>query len=314
VPLDPMMKAFLDQMAAVPGPKMWEVEPQDGRALFVAMMQLVGPKDVPVGKVQNLTMPGPAGEIALRNYTPVAAKSEPLPTLVFFHGGGWVIGDLDTHDGLCRMFANEAGVRVIAVNYRLAPEAKFPAAVDDALAALAWIETNAASLGVDANSVAVGGDSAGGTLAAVVTQLTKQKGTPKIAFQILLFPVTDLSAETPSIREFAEGHFLERATLHWFRDNYLPADADRTDPRVSPLLAQDFSGLPPAYILVAGCDPLHDEGVAYAEKLKAAGVNVTLVDYPGLVHDFIYMQTILPQAPEAVKAAAAALKGALRTE
>ena len=249
----------------------------------------------------------------MRNYTPVAAKSEPLPTLVFFHGGGWTIGNLETHDGLCRMLANDAGVRVIAVDYRLSPEAKFPSAVDEAFAALNWIETNAASLGVDANRVAVGGDSAGGALAAVVTQLAKQKGAPKIAFQLLLFPVTDLSTETPSMKEFAEGYFLERETLHWFYDNYLPADADRTDPRISPLLSKDFTGLPPAYVVVGGCDPLHDEGVAYAEKLKAAGVNVTLVDYPGLVHDFIYMQTVLPQAPEAMKAAAAALKGALKT-
>jgi acetyl esterase len=307
------MKAFLDQMAAVGGPKMWDVTPAQGRELFVAMMQMVGPKDVPVGKVQNVTMPGPAGEIVLRNYTPVAAKSEPLPTLVFFHGGGWTIGNLETHDGLCRTLANDAGVRVIAVDYRLSPEAKFPSAVDEAFAALNWIETNAASLGVDANRVAVGGDSAGGALAAVVTQLAKQKSAPKIAFQLLLFPVTDLSTETSSMREFAEGYFLERETLHWFYDNYLPAGADRTDPRISPLLSKDFAGLPPAYVVVGGCDPLHDEGVAYAEKLKAAAVNATLVDYPGLVHDFIYMQAVLPQAPEAMKAAAAALKGALKT-
>lgn len=311
MPLDPMMKAFLDQMAAVPGPKMWDVSPADARLMFNAMMQLVGPQDVPIGKVQNLTMPGPGGEIALRSYTPVAAKGENLPTLVYFHGGGYVIGNLDAIDGLCRMLANDSGARVISVDYRLAPESKFPAAIEDSYAALCWIEANAAHLGVDANRLAVGGDSAGGGLAAVVCQMAKEKGAPKLAFQMLLFPVTQIGGETRSLREFAQGYFLERATLDWFFSHYLPADADRTDPRISPLLAKDVSGLPSAYVMLGGFDPLHDEGLAYAEKLRAAGVSATIADYPDLVHDFIYMQAVLPQAPEAMKAAAGALKAAL---
>jgi acetyl esterase/lipase len=311
VPLDPLVKGFLDQMAAVPGPKMWEVPASAAREVFAAMMQLVGPKDVPIGKVQNLTMPGPGGEIALRSYAPVAAKGEPLPTLVFFHGGGYVIGNLETHDGLCRMLANESGARVIAVDYRMAPEHKFPAAVEDAYAAVNWIEDNAASLGVDANRIAVGGDSAGGGLAAVVSQMAKEKGDPKIVFQMLLFPVTQIGNETTSMREFGEGYFLEAETLKWFFKHYLPDDADRSDPRISPLVAKDVAGLPPAYVMLGGYDPLHDEGQAYADKLRAAGVKVTVADYPDLVHDFIYLQAVLPQAPEAVKGAAAALKGAL---
>jgi acetyl esterase len=307
-----MLKAFLDSMAAVPGPKMWEIPPGAAREAFAGMMQLVGPKDVPIGKVQNLTMPGPGGDLALRIYTPVAAKSEPLPTLVFFHGGGYVIGDLDTHDGLCRMFANAANIRVIAVDYRLAPEHKFPAAIEDAFAAVCWIEAHAAELGVDANHVAVGGDSAGGGIAAALSLMAKEKGAPKIAFQMLLFPVTQIGGRTKSLHEFAEGYFLELATLEWFYDHYGAAsDVDRSDTRMSPLLAKDFAGLPPAYIMVAGFDPLHDEGVAYGEKLRAAGVSVALADYPDMVHDFIYLQSVLPQAPEAVKAAAAALKAAL---
>ncbi|MGA9795293.1 MAG: alpha/beta hydrolase [Rhizomicrobium sp.] len=313
MPLDPMVKGFLDQMAAVPGPKMWELDPAVAREMFNAMMQMVGPKDVPIGKVQNLTMPGPGGEIRLRNYTPVGAKSEPLPTLVFYHGGGFVIGNLDTHDGLCRMLANDAGVRVIAVDYRLSPESKYPGAVDDAIAAVTWIEAHAADLGVDANRVAVGGDSAGGALAAVVCEQAKLKGAPTIAFQLLLFPVTQVNAKTGSMHKNAEGYFLELATLEWFYDHYgANADVDKSDPRISPLRAKDFSGLPPAYIVTAEFDPLHDDGVHYAEKLRAAGVSVTHVDYPGLVHDFIYLQAIIPQAPEAMKAAAAALKGALK--
>jgi acetyl esterase len=311
VPLDPLVKGFLDQMASVPGPKMWEVPPAVARETFNAMMQLVGPKDVPIGKVQNLTMPGPGGDIALRSYVPVAAKGEALPTLVFFHGGGFVIGNIESHDGLCRMLANEAGVRVISVAYRLSPEHKFPAAVEDAFAAVDWIENNAASLGVDANRIAVGGDSAGGGLAAVVAQLAKAKGDPKIVYQMLLFPVTQIGTETGSMREFGEGYFLDAATLRWFFNHYLLDSADRADPRVSPLQAKDVSGLPPAYIMLGGFDPLHDEGAAYADRLRAAGVKVQVADYPDMVHDFIYLQAVLPQAPEAVKAAAAALKGAL---
>ena len=198
MPLDPLVKGFLDQMALMPGPKMSELTPEQGRAMFVAMMQMVGPKDVPVGKVENIKAPGPGGDIPMRVYTPVAAGADSLPVLVYFHGGGFVIGDLDTHDGLCRQFANEGGFRVIAVDYRLAPEHKFPAALDDAFAAVTWIEANASKLGVDANRIAVGGDSAGGALAAEVTQLAKAKGGPKIAFQMLMFPVTQIGNETAS--------------------------------------------------------------------------------------------------------------------
>jgi acetyl esterase len=311
MPIDPVMKAFLDQMAMQPGPKMWELSASDARAVFGGLTQLAGPRDVPIGKVVNLKAQGPRGNIPLRNYTPVAAGGEPLPTLIYYHGGGYVIGDLETHDGLCRLFANEASVRVIAVDYRLAPEHKFPAAVDDAYAALEWIEANASELGVDANRLAVGGDSAGGCLAAVVAQMAKERGGPKLVFQMLLFPVTEVGSGTQSMRENASGYFLEKATLDWFFGNYLEKGANTSDVRMSPLLASDLSGLPPAYVMVAGFDPLHDEGVAYAERLRAAGVSVAVADYPHLVHVFIYLQAVLPQAAEAVRAASAALRGAL---
>jgi acetyl esterase len=313
MPLDPVMKAFLDQMAQQPGPKMHELAASGARALFTALMDAVGPKDVPIGKVVNLTCPGPGGEIPLRSYTPVAPAAEALPALVYYHGGGFVIGDLDTHDGCCRMIANEAGIQVIAVDYRLAPEHKFPAAPDDAYAALAFVEANARELGVDANRLAVGGDSAGGALAAVVAQIARDKGGLKLAFQVLLFPVTQIGTATRSLQHFAEGYFLERAGLEWFYANYLPADADKSDPRVSPLFAQSFAGLPPAFVMVAEFDPLHDEGVQYAEKLRQAGVAVEISDHAGLVHDFIYLQGVLPQAALAVKDIAAALKRALKT-
>jgi acetyl esterase len=297
-------------MAALPGPKMWDQPPSEGREAFVALLQLAGPKDVPIGKTETLAASGPAGGIPIRVYTPVAAGSEALPVLVYFHGGGFVIGDLDTHDGLCRMFANEAGCRVVAVHYRLAPEHKFSAAVDDAIAAVNWVCANATQLGIDANRVAVGGDSAGGALAAVVAQAARDSGAPKLAYQMLLFPVTQIGGDTASLREFAVGYFLEKKTLDWFFGHYLPTSADTSDPRISPLLAASFKGLPPAFIMLGGFDPLHDEGESYAKKLRAAGVPVTVADYSDMVHCFIYLQTILPQAREAVSGAAKALKSA----
>jgi len=313
MPLDPLLKTFLDQLAAQPQPKLWETEPPEARELFAAFMQAVGPKDVPIGKITNLSIPGPAGSIPARSYSPIAVGSEPHATLIFFHGGGFVIGSVDTHDGLCRMLANLSGCRVISVEYRLAPEHKFPAAVEDAFAAASWIETNAAQLGVDANRLAVGGDSAGATLAAVVSQLARDKGAPKLAFQLLLFPTTDISADTNSKRTFTSGYFLEAKDIDWFFRYSFAPDADHADPKASPLLAENLAGLPPAYIMAAEFDPLHDEGVAYAEKLRAAGVAVTLDDRSAMIHDFVYLQAVLPQAAEALGSAAAALKAALTT-
>src|SRR5580704_7524363 len=208
MPLDPLVKAFLDKAAAIPRPKAWEMPPLMARQSFAAMMQLTGPKDVGVGKIDNFTIPGPGGKIRARAYAPVAAVGS-QPTLIYFHGGGFVVGGLESHDGLCRLFSAEGGFKVIAVDYRLAPEHPWPAAVDDAWAATQWIEENAASLGVDAGRVAVGGDSAGGMLAAIVTQLARDKGGLKIAYQLLLFPNTQMGGETSSMSEFAVGYFLE---------------------------------------------------------------------------------------------------------
>jgi acetyl esterase len=311
MPLDPLLKAFLDELAAQPQPKLWELEPPAAREMFAALMHAVGPKDVPIGKVANFTIPGPGGDIAARSYLPVAAGSELQPTLVYFHGGGFVIGSVEAYDGLCRMLANRSACRVISVEYRLAPEHKFPAAVDDALAAVRWIETNAAQLGVDANRLAVGGDSAGAALAAVVCQLARDAGAPSLDFQMLLFPVTHIAAETNSRCAFASDYFLEAKGIEWFFNHYFGPETDVTDPRASPLLSENMASLPPAYIMVAGFDPLHDEGVAYAEKLRAAGVKVTLDAYPDMVHDFIYLQAVLPQAAEAIGNAANALKEVL---
>jgi acetyl esterase len=310
MPLDPVLKGFLDQMSSVPGPKMWEGSAEEGRQAFVGLMQLAGPKDVPIGKVENISTKGIYGNVPLRIYSPVAAGSDSLPVLIYFHGGGFVIGDLDTHDGLCRMFANDAGCRVVAVHYRLAPENKYPAAVNDAFSALAWVVVNASELGIDPNRVAVGGDSAGGALAAIMAQMAKEKGGPKLALQMLLFPVTQIGGETRSLKEFAVGYFLEKNTLDWFFGHYLPAGADKANTWVSPLASTSLQGLPPAFVMLGGFDPLHDEGEMYAAKLREAGVPVTLADYSDMVHCFIYLQTILPQAREGMAAASKALKAA----
>jgi len=304
--LDPLAQAFLDQLAATPGPALRDLPIAGARQGFAAMSAMVGPKDVPIGKIENKSVPD--GDIKLRVYTPVAAGGEALPAIVFFHGGGFILGDLDTHDGLCRILAVQSGARVIAVDYRLAPEHKFPAAVEDAFAAVCWIEKNAADLGIDPNRIAVAGDSAGGNLAAVVCQRAKGEGGPKLAAQLLMFPMTQFGGMFASLRQFAAGYFLEKQTIDWFYRTYLPPGTDPNDPRISPLMADDLSGLPPAYVMLGGCDPLHDEGLAYAEKLRAAGVEATVADYPGMLHSFIYLQAVLPQAHTALSDAAKSLR------
>ncbi|MBV8798836.1 MAG: alpha/beta hydrolase [Alphaproteobacteria bacterium] len=314
MPLDPVWKAFLDQLMAQPVPKLWQLEAAAARGTMAALMEAVGPKDVTIGQIANFSVPVAGGDIPARSYSPIASGSEPQATLVFFHGGGFVIGSIDTHDGLCRLLANGSKCRVISVAYRLAPEHRFPTAVDDAFAAVNWIETNAAQLGVDANRLAVGGDSAGAALAAVISQMARDTGGPALGFQMLLFPVTHIDAQTASRREFAEDYLLDANTLDWFFSQYFAVDADRASPKASPLLAENFKQLPPAYIMIAGFDPLHDEGLAYAEQLRGAGVPVTLRDYPDMVHDFIYLQSVLPQAAEALAAAAKALGEALTAE
>jgi acetyl esterase len=309
--LDPVLKNFLDQFYAQPGPKIWDLRPGEAREAFATAMQLMGPKDIEA-ETEDLLVPG--GNIALRCYSPPDAAPGPLPALVFYHGGGFVLGNLDTHDGLCRLLVSESGARVIAVDYRLAPEHQFPAAVDDAWAALAWIGANAQTLGIDPARLVVGGDSAGGTLAAVVARLARDRGGPKLAFQLLLFPATDLGADTPSRRAHVERVFLDRPTIAWFFENYVPAGTDWRDPLLSQLQARDLRGLPPTWLVTAGYDPLHDEGLDYAQSLRRADVPADVVDVPDMVHDFIYFQARLPQAGEALRAAAAAPKQALASQ
>jgi acetyl esterase len=259
---------------------------------------------VAVGEVHELSYPGAASELPARRYLPRGAAGKKLPLLLFIHGGGFALGDLDTHDLPCRVLCQAGNVQVLSVTYRLAPEHPFPAGLDDVRAALRFARENADGWGADADKIAIGGDSAGGNLAAVATLLAKQAGEPLPALQLLIYPAVDSTRDSASMDAFAEGLLLTRADIHWFRDSYLRAVKDRGDPRVSPLLAPDLSGLPRAVVISAGFDPLRDEGEAYARALEAAGNQVVQHRFPGLVHGFINLGAVSPASRTALAAIA----------
>jgi acetyl esterase len=302
-------RLFLDMVEAAGQPKLWELSPPEAREKVIELTRAVECAE-PIGKIEDRTLPGPAGPLPFRIYTPLRADDGPSGGLVFFHGGAWVLGNLDTHDCLCRILANESGCRLVSVDYRLAPEHPFPAAVDDACAATAWVAAHAAELGIDPNCLAVAGDSAGGNLAAIVCQSMKDSGLA-IALQVLLCPVTDIAADNQSRREFVEGYFLEGPLMSWAGAHYLPAGADLNDPRLSPLRAPDLSGLPPAVIHTAGYDLLRDEGKDYADALERAGVEVRYVCHEHMIHHFYAMGGAIPYARTALKAMGTDIKAVL---
>jgi acetyl esterase len=308
MPLDPDAQTLLDMVRAANRPAFETVGAAEARLLYLAGRRVLAPEPMPIAETRDLTAPGPGGPIPLRLYRPAAEGT--LPVLVFFHGGGWVIGDISTHDTVCRHLANRAECAVVSVDYRLAPEHKFPAAVEDAFAATRWVADNAGALGADAARIAVGGDSAGGNLAAVVSLLARDAGAPRIACQLLIYPATDASMRHESLARFAEGYVLTRSSMRWFYDQYLRAPNDAADWRVSPLAAPDLSGLPPAYVVTAGYDPLCDEGDEYAARLAAAGVPVEHRRFPGQVHGFLTNGKVIRAAEGALDEAAAALKRA----
>ena len=301
--LDTNARLLLDMVAASGEPKLWDLTPPQARKKVVELTRMVECKEA-IGKIEDRTLPGPAGPLPFRVYTPLAADDEPSGGVIFFHGGAWVLGDLDTHDCLCRILANESGCRLISVDYRLAPEHPFPAAVEDACAATAWIAAHAVELAIDPTCLGVAGDSAGGTLAAVVCQSAKGSDF-KIALQVLLCPATDIAADNQSRREFAEGYFLEGPLISWAGAHYLPLGVDINDPRLSPLRAPNLSGLPPAHIHTAGFDILREEGK------KRAGVKVRHVCHEHMIHHFYAMAGAIPYARTALKAIGADIKAAL---
>jgi acetyl esterase len=287
MPLDPQLKAILDQAAASGAAPFHTLSPAEARRTLEQMFGAFRGEPAAVAKCEDRGIPGPGGEIPVRIYTP--AGTPPFGVLVFLHGGGWVLGNLETHDATCRSLTNLARCVTMAVDYRLAPEHKFPAAVDDAYAAACWAVENAAKIGGDPNRVAIGGDSAGGNLAAVVTLIARERGKPKLACQMLNYPAVDYGMETQSSKAFSDGYFLSGADMEWFWRHYLRSQDDRRNPSACPMKAQSLAGLPPAIVVTAEFDPLRDEGEAYAVRLREAGVPVTLRRFEGLTHGFISM-------------------------
>ena len=310
MPLDPQIQAVLDAAKKANIAELWQLTPHDARAEYRRRTNRLK-VDVDIHRFEDRDIDGPGGRIPIRIYTPRDLKpDEKLPVLVWYHGGGYVIGDLDTHDSVCRALANEADCIVVAVDYRLAPEHKFPAAVDDCEAALKWVAKHASEIHADGARIAVGGDSAGGNLATVVSILARDAGSPNIAFQLLIYPVTAPEPETKSHHAFAEGYLLTRKTITWFFTHYIRSSKDTTDFRYAPLEADDLSSLPPALIIVAGYDPLRDEGVEYAEALIHAGNRVRLSNYEGMVHGFYLMGGMVDASRRAVSESAAMLREA----
>jgi acetyl esterase len=310
MPVDPQAQVLLDQLAAMGGKQLHEMTPDEARLMIATLHTMTGGAPPAVAHVEDRRVPVDGGAIPVRLYRPAGAT--PLPLVVYFHGGGWVIGSIETHDAVCRDLANAAGCAVASVDYRLAPEHRFPVAAEDCYAATRWLGAHAGELGVDAARIAVGGDSAGGNLAAVVAQLARDRGGPALAFQLLIYPATDAACDAPSHRENADGYLLTADAMTWFWGHYLGGDASlKADPRCSPLRAGDFRGLPPALVVTAEYDPLRDEGEAYGALLRDAGVPVTVSRYPGMIHGFFAMGAFLDQGRAAVADAARALRTAL---
>jgi acetyl esterase len=309
--LHPQNRALLDLIASRGIPPTHTLSVAEARAFYRDRRHITQPAPPEVALVRDLSMDGPHGTIPLRLYRPLGADAAAaLPVLVYYHGGGWVIGDLDTHDTLCRELANGAGCAVVAVDYRLSPEHRFPVAVEDSLAATHWVCAHAAELHLDAARLAVGGDSAGGNLAAVVSIAARDSGDLPIAFQLLIYPATDQHRTAPSHAENGEGYLLTNDTMDYFTGHYIPDPSQYRDWRSSPLLHPDLSKLPPALVLTAGYDPLRDEGAEYAKRLTAAGNRASYVCFDRQIHGFITMGRVLDEAHTAVALCAAELKRA----
>lgn len=311
MPLDPQTKTLLEQMALAPA--WYELPLDEVRKQRVLLAPTMNGAPEAVRKVENRRIAGPAGEIPIRIYTPEGTS--PFPILIYFHGGGWVLSNLDTHDMLCRKFTNRIGCIVVSVDYRLAPEHKFPAAVEDSYAAVQWVAENAHTFGGDPSRIAVSGDSAGGNLSAVVTLLARNLHGPSLAYQFLIYPATDYFGDAikrSSYRENGDGYFLTITGIERFLDHYLVKEEDGKDMRFAPLRAESLKDLPPALIITAEYDPLRDEGELYAQRLREAGVPVTLLRYDGMIHGFFTMSGVIDKANLAIDEASAIVREALR--
>ncbi len=312
MPLDRHARRFLEMLGAAGQARGHYHDASERRRALDTLADLVDtPGSVEIGGVRDHLLAVNDGAIVLRVYSPLGKPERILPGMVFFHGGGWVAGSLESHDGFCRRLSNESGCRIVAVDYRRAPEHPFPHALNDGLAALAHVAAHSKLFGIDPQRLGIAGDSAGGTLAAAICRLARDENGPAIAFQLLVCPILDIQGESAARRELAEGYFLDRQTLTRDLELYCP-DADRADPRLSPLLATDFSHLPPAFIHTGQFDPFGDEGEAYAAKLQAAGVAVHGRIHPGMIHYFYCMPRMVPYAHAAVHQMGAEIRYAVK--
>lgn len=308
MPLDPQAQAYLERLAAAKVPPKREVGPEKLRQQAKAQVPYLSGEPAPVGHIENIEVPGPHGPVPVRIYTP--ASPGPFPVLLYVHGGGWVNCDLDTHDTVCRGLANGADCMVAAVDYRQAPENRFPVGLEDSYAALEWLAANADKLNGDPARMAVGGDSSGGNFAAALALLARDKGEPKLAFQLLIYPIIDLRMGTPSYESNATGYGLTREDMEWYVEQYINGEEDILNPLASPGLAGDLRGLPPALVLTAEYDPLVDEAETYARQLAEAGVPVKLSRYDGMIHGFIRMTALIDRSHMAIAECSQALKAA----
>ncbi|MFB2549819.1 alpha/beta hydrolase [Ensifer soli] len=306
VALDPGARRVLDLQRAAGGKPFEEGTVDAARGAYNAGGPTLQGERVGVASVHDRVVDGPAGPIRVRVYRGLGAPEHDAPALVYYHGGGWVIGSLDSHDEICRWFANAAACVVVCPDYRLAPEHKFPAPVEDCRATLAAVVARASEFGIDPARVAVAGDSAGGNLAAVVALMARDGDAPKVTAQLLIYPNTDAAQTADSYRRFAEGYGLTARTMAWFRDHYIRTDGDIADWRASPLRVKSLAGAPPAFVAIAGYDILADEGEAYADRLEEAGVPLARFDRPGQIHGFASMGRYTPDAHAVVLAAVAA--------
>lgn len=309
--LDPQAEFVLGLVEKANYPELCDLEPEQARELFDATAPKLAARPENVFRVEDRFIPGPADPIPLRIYTPREPEDgERLPILVYLHGGGFVVGSLDSYDSLCRVLANRSGAIVVSVEYRLAPEHKFPAAVEDCVEALNWVAENADEFDGDSDRIAIAGDSAGGNLAAVTTIAARDDGGPALSLSVLIYPVASGTPDSYSHHAFAEKHFLTRRNILWFYEQYLNGPEEAKDPRFAPLETPDLSGLPPTLLIIAGHDPLRDEGLAYGERLRKAGVAVTVSNYEGQLHGFIHMSDVVDQGDRAIDEVCDALKEA----
>ena len=310
--LHPRARSLLDLLDKGTVPATHTLAPDDARAFYLERRALTQPAPPEVASVRDVAAESPHGAVPMRLFRPFGSAAEArLPVLVYYHGGGWTMGDLDTHDVLCRELANGSGCAVVSIDYRLGPEHRFPAAVEDCIAATCWVHEHAAELGLDGQRLAVGGDSAGGNLAAVVALAARDQGGPPIRFQLLIYPATDMRRVHASHETNGQGYLLTKDTLAYFHDHYIDDAAHDLDWRASPLLHADLRRLPPALVITAGYDPLRDEALAYSQRLTVAGNRCTHVCFERQIHGFITMGRVIDEANDAVAMCGAALRRAL---